>query len=185
MPPIDYKDIATPNGQAENMGGTKQRFFFAPLRYFDVIATVDPAGTTLASKVEIANSHTFLPGHGFHKIYSTLDKGGVTNEPQGERDGRSFKQKYKGFTPGSDLALHGMMSLIKNEPCIVLVEESDGNINQIGSEDYYAEILPKYMTGETTAGLRGYEIDVESVAPVNYRYTGTIILFEDHEGSGS
>lgn len=182
---MDYKDIAAPDGQAENMGGIKQRFFFAPLRYFDTIAKVDPNGATLASKVEVTGTHTFLPGYGFHKVYVTLEKGGFTSEPQGERDGRSFKQKLKAFTPGSELTLHGMMAIVKNEPCLVLVEESDSKTIQIGSEDYYAEILPKYMTGETTAGLRGYEIDVESVAPVNYRYTGTIILFEDEQGSGS
>lgn len=180
---IDYTDIVEPNGQANNMGGTKQRFLFAPISYFDTIAKVPTTPTTPAEFVEITDDHTFLPGKGFHKVYTTLDKSGLTSEPQGERDGRSFKQKYKGFTPGSDTTLHGLMAMIKNERCIVLVEESDGKVAQIGSEDFYAEILPKFSTGETTAGLRGYEIEVESVAPVNYRYTGVITLYEDEQGS--
>lgn len=174
MPPIPYSDIDAPSGQVDNMGGTKQRFWFAPISYFATIATVVAAPATAAAAVQIVADHTFLATKGFHKVYTTLDKSGLNYEIQGERDGRSFKQKYKGFTPGSDDTLHGQMSIIKNERCIVLVEESDGKVSQIGTEDFYAEIIAKYMTGETTAGLRGYEIEVESVAPRNYRYAGVI-----------
>ncbi|MES2590892.1 MAG: hypothetical protein V4608_03320 [Bacteroidota bacterium] len=179
---MDYKDIGSPTGGGDNMGGIK-KLFVAPLSYFSAIKTVDPAGTTLASKVEITASHDFNPGYGFHKFYVTQDKNGANAKAQGERDGKSYKQMFKGFTPGSELELHGIMSIIKNEPCIVLAMESDGKVGQIGTEDYPAEFFGEFSTGDNTPGLRGYEIEVTSVAARNYRYTGTIILYADEVGS--
>jgi hypothetical protein len=180
---MNFADISAPSGDANNMGGTKQRFWFAPISYFDVIAKPSDTPTTLEEIVTITDSHEFLPGMGFHKCYITLDKNGVTFEPQGERDGRSYKQGFKGFTPNSTPTLDALFAKAKNERFIILVEETDGLPRQIGTEDYYAEMIAKYSSGEKSADLRGYEIMVDSVANYNYRYAGTIVTFEDAQGS--
>jgi hypothetical protein len=180
---MNYADVAAPESQANNMGGTKQRFWFAPISYFDTIAKPDPNATTLAGTVDITDSHTFLPGKGFHKCYITLDKNGVTFKPQGERDGRSYAQEFKGFTPGSSSTVNGLLSRAKNDRFIVLVEETDGVVNQLGTEDYYAEMVGEFTSGNKSNDLRGYTITVTSVANDNYRYQGTIVEFADEQGS--
>ncbi len=180
---MDLVDINAPEGGANNMGGTKQRFWFAPISYFDTIATPEASPSTLAGLVTISDSHTFLTGYGFHKGYITQDKNGVKFEAQGERDGRSFKQSAKAFTPGSTPTLHGLASRCKNERFIVLVEETDDQVSQIGTADHYAELIMSFSTGEKSADLRGYEIMVESVSNNNFRYTGTIVEFADEQGS--
>lgn len=180
---MDFADISAPSGDTNNMGGTKQRFWFAPVSYFDTIATPPATPTTLGQLVTITDSHTFLPGKGFHKAYITLDKNGVKFDVQGERDGRSYKQGFKGFTPGSTPEKDAIFSKAKNERFIVLVEETDGYPRQIGTEDYYAEMVAAFNSGEKSADLRGYEISVESVSNYNYRYAGTIVEWADEQGS--
>lgn len=180
---VDYSDFQGPSGGADNMGGTKQFFYYAPLSYFNVIAKPDPAATTLAGKVEIASTHTFITDKGFHKMYCTLDKGSAENDVQGERDGRSYKQMLKAFYPGSDSEIHGFVSQAKNDRFIILVPMPDGKINQIGSEDFYAEITAKFTTGTNSGGIRGYEITGESMGPSNLVYKGTITLATAEFGS--
>jgi len=180
---MDLVDVLAPSGSANNMGGTKQRFWFAPLSYFDVIAKPATVPSTLAENVLISDSHTFLAGKGFHCAYITLDKNGVTFESQGERDGRSYKQSFKGFTPGATAEKNGLFGRSKNERFIVLIEQTDGIVSQIGTEDYYAEMVAKFTSGEKSSDLRGYEISVESVANENYIYAGTIVEYADVQGS--
>lgn len=182
---VDYEDFAGPSGGADNMGGTKQYFYWAPLEYFDVIERPDPADTTLAGKVTIPITHSFLPGKGFHKMYCTIDKGSIEAAPQGETDGHSYKQTAKYFLPGSDPNAHGFASQAKNDRFITLNVMPDGKVMQIGSEDFFAKIMGKWGTGTNSGGIRGYEFEVSSMAPENYIYEGDIVLFADEQGSGS
>jgi hypothetical protein len=174
---MNYKTLSGPAGGADNMGGTKQAFYFAPISYFDTIATVEDSPTTLDGLVDITDTHTFNTGKGFHKMYVTQDKGSFDAEPQGERDGRSYKQTFKAFYPGSESDLHGMLSQSKNDRFIVVAEMPDGKKQQIGTADFHAEILGKFSTGTNSGGVRGYEITVEAMSPRNYVYKGTITEF--------
>lgn len=180
---VDYADFSGPQGGGENMGGTKQFFYFAPLSYFDTIAKPDPNATTMAGKVDITDTHTFQDGKGFHKMYCTMDKGSAENDVQGERDGRSLKQIAKFFYPGSDSEIHGFISTCKNDRFIVVYPMPDGKHNQIGDEDFYAEITAKFTTGTNSGGIRGYEIMVESMGTKNLVYKGDITLFSEESGS--
>ena len=176
MPTLDLIDLPK-EVQKSNMGSIKQNFWYAPLSYFATDGVKVPAATTIGTMGTISDTHAFITGKGFHSAYNTLDKGGVDFDPQGERDGRSYKQKGEAFIPGSRLELHDTLGIMLNEPCIVLMEESDGQIIQIGSKDYFAEMIGKFSTGKTTAGLRGYALTIESVSPFNYHYTGDSVLF--------
>lgn len=174
---MNYVNLNGPSGGADNMGGTKQALYFAPISYFDTIAKPDPAATTLAGTVDIVDDHTFLTGKGWHKLYCTMDKGSLEAMVQGDRDGRSYVQKSKAFYPGSESEAHGLISQAKNDRFIVLIEMPDGKMIQQGSADFYAEITAKFSTGTNSGGVRGYEIDVESMAPRNYVYKGVVTLF--------
>ncbi len=180
---MDYEDFSGPSGGADNMGGTKQYFYYAPLSYFNTIAIPDPAATTLTGKATITGTHTFLPGKGFHKMYCTLDKGSMEAAIQGEIDGRSYKQTAKYFYPGSDAAVHGFAAQAKNERFITLNVMPDGKMLQIGSEDFFANISGKWGTGTNSGGIRGYEFDVNSMGAENIIYGGTVTLFSVESGS--
>jgi hypothetical protein len=180
---VDYADFPGPQGGADNMGGTKQFFYYAPIDYFDTIEKPDPNDTSLEGKSIIPVSHTFQAGKGFHKMYCTIDKGNIEASQQGETDGHSYKQMAKYFYPGSDAAVHGLASRAKNDRFITLHEMPDGKVMQIGSEDFFAKISGKFGTGTNSSGIRGYEFEVASMAPDNYIYEGDITLFADEAGS--
>lgn len=171
---IDYTAKAGTDAQGSNMGGIKQHIFIAPIRDFATIETVAAVATDEGEASSIAGDHIFSVGKCFKRVYCTLDKGGVNIEPQGERDGKSFKTSAKIFHPGASVDKFGFASLSQNDKFIVLVPLSDGTIVQIGSEDFYAEIESKFSTGETTAGARGFEFNISSVSPVAYIYEGAI-----------
>lgn len=176
MPPVNYVDLGEPDGQENNMGGTQQVIYYAPIRDFLSIKTVAAAPTTPEEAVDITTTHTFKTGFCFKKLYCTLDKGTVEIEPQGERDGRSFKVKSKIFYPGAKSDAMGLAALIKNDKLIVVVPLTDGKNIQIGSEALQAEMVPKFTAATNGSGLRGWEFDIESMAPVPYVYKGTISL---------
>lgn len=173
---MDYADLTGPDGTEDNMGGTKQLVYFAPVRDFLSIKKPPASPTTLADKVKITTDHTFNTGKCFQKLYVTLDSGSLDSELQGERDGKSFKNKFKMFYPGSDEEIMGFVAQAKNDRMIYLVPMPDGKVRQVGSEDFHAETLPKFMTGTNGGGRRGYEIEVESMAPNEYLYSGVISL---------
>jgi hypothetical protein len=180
---MNYEDLSGPDGSGDNMGGTKQFFYYAPVRYFDTIKEPTDNPTDLASYVEITEDHEFLPGKGFHKMYCTEDKGKGSGETQGDRDGRSLKQMAEFFYPGSDSTIHGFAAKSKNDRFIVLYPMPDGKVNQIGNNDFYAEILCGFGTETNSAGVRGHSIKVESMGTRQLVYTGEITLFADEAGS--
>lgn len=173
---IAYADHAGLADQAQNMGGLTQTIYIAPVRDFATIEAVAAAPATEAAAVEITGTHVFSTGKKFMKVYCTLDKGEVSFEPQGERDGRSFKQLAKIFHPGAGVDEAGFAALSANDKFIVIVKMPDGKMIQIGSADFYAEIIGKFGSGTNSGGLRGYEFEISSMAPVNYIYSGTIAL---------
>ncbi len=173
---MNYATLAGPGGQADNMGGTKQFIYIAPIDDFLTIETFDPAGTTLASAAEIPGDHIFKTGKCFKKIYCTLDKGSLKSDKQGERDGRSFKDMCKIFYPGSDLDVTGFANIVKNDRMMALIPMPDGKVRQIGSEDFYAEISAAFDTGTNSGGIRGTEFEISSMDSRMKIYTGVISL---------
>jgi len=171
---MDYANMTGPVGTEENMGGTTQRLWFAPIRDFLTIGAVDPNAATLPLSVTVAVDHVFKTGKKFNVMYVTMDSGQLDDELQGDRDGKSFKTKMKGFHPGMTAAVVGAMNQFKNDKMLCLIELPDGSIRQIGSEQFYAEIMPKFSTGTNSGSRRGFEFEIESMSPRPYIYTGAI-----------
>lgn len=171
---IDYADNDGLDGQEENMGGTKQVIYYAPVRDFLSIKVPNPAASTPDAVVKITDTHTFKVGFCFKKLYCTLDKGQVDIEPQGERDGKSVKTVAKIFHPGAKAEVFGFASLAKNDKFIAIIPMADGTNVQIGSADFYAEISPKFGSSTNSGGTRGHEFEVSSMNPKPLIYTGVI-----------
>ncbi len=176
---MDYDDLAGPSGQTDNMGGLTQLAYFAPITTFLSVKKPTASPTTPADLVTIATAHTFNSTYCFNKAYCTMNKGDFNAEPQGETDGKSFKQKFKIFLPGSLPAAHGFAAMAKNDNFLFLLEMPDsstGGYLQVGTEMFPCKISPKFTSATNEGGVRGYEFEGETVSPRNYIYTSTISL---------
>lgn len=173
---VDYADIDGPNGTENNMGGTAQVIYFAPVR--DILTIQKPATTPTAldEYVEITTAHVMKTGKKFTKMYVTMDTGEIEDEMQGDRDARSLKSTLKFRTPGQNSDLLGFMTQAKNDRFIVLVPLADGKIRQLGSEQFYAEIAGKVMSGKNSSGYRGIEGEITCFGPAYLVYTAAIPL---------
>ncbi len=174
---IPYSSFGPPAGQDDNMGGTTQRIFFAPISYFDTIQTPAAGPVTFDAKSKIVTAHTFLVGKGFSKIYCTANKGKIDAKSQGETDGKSLKMEGEFFFPGSLAMAHGLASTIKNENLIILTELPDSADNgyiQTGSEMFPAKIDPEFTSSTNEGGVRGYTFKYYANTPTVYIYDATI-----------
>lgn len=173
---IDYEDLSQPDGQENNMGGTQQTIYYAPVRDFLSIKAPIAVPVLPEDAVVIPDTHTFKTGKCFKPIYCTLDKGSVEFNTQGERDGHSYAKSAKIFFPGAKKNAMGFAALIKNDKVIVEIPLADGVVVQLGSADFYAEFKPKFTSATNSAGVRGWEFEITSMAPNPYIYEGTITL---------
>ena len=167
---IALTDIDWPDG-SENIGGTGQKLWFAPRGDFAKggIPAVpqNPATLEEAAQVDGANFQ-FKTGKGWNTLYVTRDTGGITGEPQGEMDGKSFLNKYAFVTPGNQAKALGFSRYINNTPLIMIVQEADGTLRMMGSDVFgvsFDSITP--TTGATTAERKqvAFECSFPSVAP--------------------
>lgn len=171
---MDITSLVGPNGDENNMGGTTQRAFLAPIRFFTTIAKPVASPTTLAERVEIDGPHTLAATKFFKKVYCTMDKGKVDLKPQGDTDGASFKQEGELFYPGNESEAHGFADLVKNDNFIIIIETPDtqdsGKYLQVGTEMFPAKIKPEFTTGTNSSGVRGYTFKFEAMTDKQYIY---------------
>lgn len=176
---IPYSSFGPPAGQTDNMGGTTQRIYFAPISYFDTIQTPIAVPTTFGEKSKIVTAHTFLVGKGFSTVYCTANKGKVDAKSQGETDGKSLKMEGEFFFPGSLAEAHGLASAIKNDNMIILTEMPDSDVNgyiQTGSEMFPAKIDPEFTSATNEGGVRGYTFKYYANTPTVYIYDAAITI---------
>lgn len=174
---INYTNMAGPNGQADNMGGTTQRVYIAPIADFLAIQKPVSNPTTFAAKSEITTAHTFAVGKGFFKAYCTEDKGKADAKSQGDTDGKSFKTEGEFFYPGSLADAHGFASICKNDKFIILVEMPDSDTNgylQVGTEMFPAHIEPEFTSAQNASGVRGYMFKYHANTPTVHIYKSTV-----------
>lgn len=180
MSDIAYTDFAGPVGQFENMGGTTQRSFFASIGDFLAIQKPVSNPTTFGAKSEIATAHTFKTGKCFKKIYTTMDKGKLELKSQGETDGKSLKQEFEFFYPGSSADIHGFIGSAKNDSFIFLLEMPDTDITgeylQVGTEQFPAKLTGDFTSATNSSGVRGYMVKVEAMTRIQYVYTAAVTV---------
>ena len=174
--PINIIDFNGPDGQADNMGGLTQRLFYARKADFLTIQTPVTTPATFDAVVDIVTAHIFKTGKCFKKMYITEDKGKLKADTQGDMDGHSFKQEVESFLPGSDSLAHGFAAKAKNDQWIVLAEQPDGKLLQVGTEMFPARCIPSFNTGSNASGTRGYDFKWGSSSPINYVYAAAVPL---------
>lgn len=145
-----------------NMGGISQLVFFALYNDFETLAKVpDPANTNVtfgeANKLSIG-SDTLKSGKRLYKLYSTLEKGSLTSERQGEVDGVSHKINLKLFNPGLTSEALGLLR-VPNQNFILYVK-SGNQMFRVGNEDFPAKLSPEgnVATGDATSAAKGNEM---------------------------
>lgn len=179
MTAIAYANMPGPAGQDDNMGGTTQRLYFAPIADFLSIKKPITTPVTFADVSKIVTAHTFLTGKCFSAIYCTMDKGKIDAKGQGEVDGKSYKMDGEFFYPGSLAQAHGLASRIKNESLILLTEMPDSDVNgymQTGSEMFPAKIEPEFTSATNASGVRGYTFKYHAMTPTVFVYTAAISI---------
>lgn len=164
---------------ADNMPGTAVEVLVAPKEWFDSIKK--PA----ADSVEITQTHTFLPGKGFISIYNSLESGEFKSESKGGIDGRYQAQMYEGFVPGIRPVVMNVARVIQNVESITLIRDNNGNVIQIGSDEYPAYISFASKTGKVGGDdVAGYDMKVESYGIGTLFYKGVITKLPDGNISG-
>lgn len=162
---MDYLDVAGPSGTEDNMGGTAQKIYYAPVRDILTIQDTVASPAVLGDLVRVPTAHVMKSGKKFQELYLTMDTGEIEDDPTGDRDARGVKTTLKGKTPGQNATLLGLMSQAKNDRFIVLVPLADGTIRQIGSAQFYAEIIGKVSSSKNSSGYRGIEWTIEAFGP--------------------
>lgn len=179
MPPVDYTNLAGPNGQEDNLGGSQQKLYYAPIR--DFLAIQAPVGLDTAISdtelVNISTDHTFQTGKNWLTMYTTEDKGIADYELQGDADGKSVKPVAKAFYPGATEQILAFIAKAKNDQFIFLMPLADGTVLQLGSEQFPARINPKWTSAQNSTGVRGAELEItQVVASAPIIYSGQIVL---------
>lgn len=159
-------DVDWPDG-SENIGGTAEKFWFAPKSHFAKggIPEVSAAPASIADAATVNGSgFVFKTGRGWNTMHVITDTGGINCEPQGERSGKSFLNKYAYIHPGNKAAALGFCRYANNTSMIMVVQEADGTFRQMGSELFgvtFDVINP--TTGNATAERK--QISVECSYP--------------------
>lgn len=175
---FNYEKVEYGRNKADNPGGIQQKAYFISL--FDLstvaVAVAPSAATNINQLGVIDDDHIPAVGKGFIEVYCTLDKGSFDAEPQGDRDGRSYKTMGKIFVPGTDDVAFGTVYALKNDRTLWLFPFVDNDYAQVGSGKFYAEALGKFGTATNSQGVRGTELEISAMEMFYYKYKGIVTL---------
>lgn len=170
----------------DNMGGLRTIAYYALHSDFTAAGHPNPADRESASFTAelstISTAPTFNSGKGWKQLYITEDTGGVESELQGEKDGRSWINKFMGFHPGIRAQVLGWLRFITNAGVYMLGDDAEGSKRLVGSRYYPAKLetaLPSTTT--TAAGRKGVQFEFRHSSP----YPAPICTFAIAEESGS
>jgi len=162
MGDIIYENVVNTVEECGNMGGIGTKVYAAPLSFFKSLAlkkdcSVDRHfdGINLFSE----GVDELLPGKALFEVYSTMEKGSLISEGQGEVDGMSHKINLKLYTPG--LTSKGLaIRNIPNQSWIFYVKTGT-QMFRVGNKMYPAKMAPDGQagTGDAVASAKGNEMN--------------------------
>ncbi len=172
---MSYKDLLGPEGDENNMGGTKQFLNYG--RHSEVLTwgEPDPLDAATDDKYVIKTAHAMKVGKEMYRIYCTMDTSELEAALQGERDGKSNKLTMKFWHPGSKKAVIKFANEVKNDKTFWLVPLADGTIFQLGTADWVCDVMPSFKSNKNS-GSKGYEFTVECMMPDVLLYEAAIPL---------
>ena len=120
------------------------------------------------------------------KVYVTPKTGMLSDEGQGEIDGKSFSTKGSFFHPGAGAKAKGMFSYLNNTSAVLVVPASDGQLYIVGSIEHPVKFSPKWDSGQDPADRRGFTCEYESYSPYGaLLFSGTKADFYSESSSSS
>lgn len=168
-----YASLLGPDGTENNMGGTAQIVYWAPVS--DILTFAKPAAAPANPYV---NTLPFVMKQGkrFYELYTTIDTSEIDLGENGEIDGKSFKPSVKLFYPGLKPDGVQFINQIKNDKIVMLVPLADDTIVQIGMEKFFAYASASFKSTTTSGRGKGTEITVMSYQPNIYLYAAAVPL---------
>jgi len=134
--PITLADIGWENGK-NNTPGIVQEVAFIPLADILTLPTVtqaDPTSTgTFTDLVKITGDIVLKTGKQLLSIYLTDESGQMSDELQGELDGKSFKNNLEFLHPGDGDEIRGFTAWAKNSNLVFIVKTKEGKNYLFGS----------------------------------------------------
>jgi len=170
-----FSPMVWPSGQ-NNMGGYQNHVLFYPEDYF----TAEPAigvVVDLDDNVTATGAFTMVTGLKPIYVYATPNTVNFQSDSQGETDGKSFVQKGEFFHPGNTKAVHAFASMIKNTPGRLVLVDSDGNQQLVGSEGHPVSIVAAFTGGKAAADQRGFKFEFSSDSNLSAVFLETPIDF--------
>lgn len=174
-----FAPLKWPIGQ-NNMGGYKPRLLFIPAGAVSAIPTV-PAPSEATDNTDLITAKgafTFIEGGNITKpiyLYSTDGEVDYKAEPQGEKDGISYKQTLSFFFPGNLPEMHAFSALVKNTPGYYIFEDVDGRQMMLGQDGLMADTSPSFAGGKARGDRRGTTYTATADSNYSAVYLGTPI----------
>ena len=167
----DFKKMA--RKAVDNSPGLSTQAWMAPLRTFLEVAKPTNAGVTPGDSILIDGDHTFDIADGFIPIYATQDTASIGTETIGEMDSRGSNKTGEFFYPGIDAESIEFMENAKNENWVILFENLDEKLFQMGSKMLPAEVVGSLQTGTLGSDKKGIIFTVNNFGPL-YIYEGVV-----------
>lgn len=174
-----YTAIATKKNKTS---GVADYILWAPFNSFDVGGIRCPTPYDLAVNnadlVTITQTHVFLIDYGFLQVNGSPSKNSYEANFVGEPGSLKLMSQLKVFLPGSEAELHAQISLLMNEPLLVLVKDSNCTeemFYQLGCDCAGAYIKDgSFKTGTNKDGVKGWELMIEYPTHAVLIYKGAI-----------
>jgi len=179
--PVAYEDLEGKDGSFENVPGTEQIIYFAPIR--DILTAPEPpefAGITVLEEASVIDG-TETPiamktGKKFSKMKILMNTGKVTGEMTGDRGSRAVKTMFEAVYIGSTAELYGLQRFAKEDEYVILAPHANGDVQQIGRIKKPALMTISTDTGTDEEGTKGGTITVEATDVSGWLYDGDIPL---------
>jgi hypothetical protein len=142
----------------ENMGGFTNKAFL--VRVSDVVSIPTATNKKITTDIVLAATKLWIP------VYCTPEKGGLTGEPDGPRDGQFFRFKGTGLYPNINANSLQMADIALNGEFLVIMKElsGEGNMYLLGSLEIGVTIKPTVNMGTAYADQRGLSFEYNWVS---------------------
>ena len=166
-----------------NMGGFKNFVVFYPAHLCQSVPQVPSEIAQGDDYVEAVGAFTMVDGEEPIFIYATDQTVKYAAEAVGETDGISFEQKGEFFYPGNKKEAHSLATRIKNMKGYIVIEDSDGQQQLIGSPGLEAVIKPSYDGGQKRSDRRGLKFEFSAPSNQTAVFLGTKLIVDPVVGS--
>ena len=171
------------NQGQNNMGGYQNWAVFMPLSILNSLPELADEAEDADDYVVASGSFTFKTGESPIFIYCTEETVKYSAETAGEKDGISYEQKVEFFHPGNAKEVHSLATRIKNTPGIIVIADSDGRQQMIGSKFIPAYISPSYDGGQKRADRRGTKFEGAAASNQSAVFLSTPLVIDPLTGS--